>query len=191
MLDVVAENGDRLLSWRVWLTDHSLPIPGDFRADYDKSWDDARNLRTAAKGMHDFTNRSMHSTGSDDDTTTILAITGPGTVFGDGTPTPLKGAPGNTIALVEVRNSGIHWMSPKDFDIRTMPHTINDPEGRGISGETSLGFHVAFADGEVWRLSHDTPFEELSRFFVAEDAKRLDREAILGKYRRSRWPVAK
>src|SRR5689334_241139 len=27
MRDVVNEKGDRLLSWRVWLTDHSLPIP--------------------------------------------------------------------------------------------------------------------------------------------------------------------
>lgn len=51
MLDVVAENRERLLSWRVWLTDHSLPIPGDGRADYDKSWDDPRNLRTSEKGV--------------------------------------------------------------------------------------------------------------------------------------------
>jgi len=183
MLDVVAENGERLLSWRVWLTDHSLPLPGGSRADYHKSWADPRNLRTAAKGEFDFTRNAA------EDATTILAITGPGTVFDEGASTPLKSAPTNAIVLVEVRNSGIHWMSPRDFDVRTMPRTINDAEGRGISGETSLGFHVAFADGEVWRLSHDTPFEKLSRFFLAEDAKRLNRDEILGEYRRSRWPA--
>jgi hypothetical protein len=135
--------------------------------------------------MYDFT-------GSDDDfATTILAITGPGTVFDDDAPGALEKAPGNAIVLVEVRNSGIHWMSPKDFDVRTMPRTINDPEGRGISGQYPLGFHVAFADGAVWRLSHDTPFIALSRFFVADDAKQLDREAILGKYRRASWPATK
>lgn len=185
MLDVVAKNGERLLSWRVWLTDHSLPLPGDARAEYDKSWDDPRNLHTAGKGVYDFTRSAT------DDATTILAITGPGTVFGEGAPTPLKSAPANAIVLVEVRNSGIHWMSPRDFDVRTMPRTINDADGRGISGETSLGFHVAFADGEVWRLSHDTPFEKLSEFFLADDAKRQSRDDVLGGYRRSRWPVQK
>jgi hypothetical protein len=165
------------------LTDHSLPLPGDDRADYNKPWDDPRNLRTVAKGQYDFTRNATQ------DSTTILAITGPGTVFGDGAPIPLKSAPHNGIVLVEVRNSGIHWMSPRDFDVRTMPRTINDADGQGISGETSLGFHVAFADGEVWRLSHDTPFEKLSRFFLAEDAERLSRDEVLGKYRRSRWPA--
>jgi len=67
MSDVVAENGDRLLSWRVWLIDHSIPLPGDSRADYDKFWDHPRNLRTAAKGVYDFTKGFCNSTASGGD----------------------------------------------------------------------------------------------------------------------------
>src|SRR5882724_3322157 len=42
MHDVVSENGERMLSWRVWLTDHSLPLHPDSRADFGKPWNDPR-----------------------------------------------------------------------------------------------------------------------------------------------------
>ncbi|MBS0266410.1 MAG: hypothetical protein JSS02_31050 [Planctomycetes bacterium] len=204
MCDIVAESGERLLSWRTWLADHSLPIPYVDHCDYRESWQHPRNLRFAPRGGYFFT-KLGHSiryednaaTGDDghfppksEDATTILAVTGPGTVFGDGTSIPLTDAPGAAIVLVEVRNSTVHWMAPGDFDIRTMPHTINDPVGQGISGQSPLGFHVAFADGEVWLLSNDTPFEDLSRFFLVNEANRLDREIVLGKFRRSRVNIS-
>jgi hypothetical protein len=202
MRDVVDRDENRLLSWRFWLVDHSLPLPQDSRGDYKESWRHPRNLRLAPTGSwfvrRSDSRRSIGSaaTGDDgtsppktEDATTILAITGPGTIFGEGTPMRLDDAPGSAIVLVESRNSGVHWMAPGDLDIRTMPQTINDPEGRGISGETALGFHIAFADGEVWLLSYDTPFAELSKFFLADNARHLDRDAILGKY--CRWRMSK
>ena len=121
-------------------------------------------------------------------TTRIFAITGPGTAFGDNEtelPRSIKDLDVDTILIVEVRNSGTHWMEPGDFDIRTMPQTINAADGKGISSIHRTGFHVGFADGEVWYLRNDCPFAELSKFFTIAGAKAHDRQTCLGPYRRS------
>lgn len=121
--------------------------------------------------------------------TNLVAIIGPGTAFGDGKTTPmnLKDCEPDMILIVESRNSGIHWMEPRDFDIRTMPRTINAPDGSGIAGHTNRGFHVMFADGQVWRIEHTVPFEELEKFFTLDSAKQYDREKVLGPYADRKW----
>ena len=67
--------------------------------------------------------------------TNVMAITGPGTAFGDGTAEPekLEDIPKNTIIVVESRSTGIPWPEPGDFDIRDMPTAVGSPDGRGIS----------------------------------------------------------
>ena len=116
--------------------------------------------------------------------TNAFAITGPGTAFGDGETMPksIKNVPPQTILVAEVRSSGIHWMQPGDFDIRTMPHTINVPDGKGISSRYPGGFHVLFADGKVWFLSEKIPFDTLKKFFTVADARQYDREKELGPF---------
>lgn len=116
--------------------------------------------------------------------TSQMAITGPGTGFGcDGDPPRrLTDIPENTLLLVEVRNSGVHWMQPGDLNIRTMPHTVNAADGRGISSRHPGGFHVMFADFTTWFLSDKVPFDAIAKFFTIEGGKQNDREAILGPY---------
>jgi hypothetical protein len=113
-----------------------------------------------------------------------MAITGPGTAFGDEKTPPMrfKDLSGNTILLVESRASGIPWPAPGDFDIRTMPQTINSPDGKGISGRYAGGFTVLFGDGSVWFLSEKVPFDTLKHFFTIAEARKQDRENILGPY---------
>jgi hypothetical protein len=113
-----------------------------------------------------------------------MAIVGPGTVFGDdgNPPRRLRDMPADAIVVVETRNSGIHWMQPGDFDIRTMPKTINAADGRGISSRYLRGFHVLFADGEVWYLSNKIPFEAIEKFFTIEGASENDRETELAPF---------
>lgn len=122
--------------------------------------------------------------------TNLLAVTGPGTAFGEGSTPPmaLKDVPPQTILVVETRSSGIPWPAPGDFDIRTMPRTFNAPDGKGISSRTAGGFHVIFADGRVLFLSDKTPFETLEQFFTIEEAKKHDREQVLGPYVLLRGP---
>lgn len=116
--------------------------------------------------------------------TSMMALTGPGTGFGceEEPPRRLVEVPENTILVVEVRNSGVHWMQPGDLDIRTMPHTRNAADGRGISSRYPGGFHVMFADLSTWFLSDAVPFDVLAKFFTIEGGKQNDREALLGPY---------
>jgi hypothetical protein len=67
-----------------------------------------------------------------------------------------------------------------------MPRTINDPRTVDIEGTRDFGFYVAFADGEVWRLRHDTPFAALEKFFTLVGARANDREEVLSKFRAER-----
>ena len=115
----------------------------------------------------------------------MFAITGPGTAWGDDStelPRSLKEIDGDTILAVEVANSGCHWMRPGDFDVRTMPHTICDPKGKGISSRHKGGFNVLFADAVVMFLRTDIPFETLAQFFTVDGAKKHDREKELKPY---------
>jgi hypothetical protein len=116
--------------------------------------------------------------------TNVFAITGPGTAFDDEKKRiRMEDLPPELILLAEVRDSGVHWMAPGDFDVRTMPAVCGDPQGKGISGTLPGGFFVAFADGEAWFLSNDTPFAELKKFFTIDECKKHSREKCLGPYR--------
>jgi prepilin-type processing-associated H-X9-DG protein len=65
----------------------------------------------------------------------------------------------NTLLVVEVCNSGIHWMEPRDLDATAMPRQINAKSGRGISSRHPGLAVVAFVDGRVRTLPDSTPPE--------------------------------
>jgi len=167
-----------LFSWRALVP----PIFGEDPRTLDRtaSWDSASNMRLRNCRGNILTQHSPA-----DQQTQFLAITGPGTAFGDGTTVPwaIKDLPEDAILIVETRNSGLHWMEPGDFDLRTMPRTINARDGTGISGYYPYGFHVAFADGQYWCLSNEVPFETLEKFFTVGGAEQHDRDELLGPYR--------
>jgi hypothetical protein len=179
-----APDAKALSSWRLAVLPFSTTA--DLRAiRYDQAWNSPVNFPFHADGWASIFTRA------DSRNTKMFAITGPGTAFGDGKqelPHSLDELDADTILIVEVRESGVHWMEPGDFDIRTMPKTIDAPDGHGVAGVHPYGFHVIFADGSVWRLRNDTPFEELAKFFTIESAKRHDREQELGSFRVDRWP---
>ena len=115
--------------------------------------------------------------------TRLLAITGPGTAFGDGIGPPIavKDAPPATILVVETASSGIPWPAPGDFDIRSMPRTVCSYDGKGISSQHAGGFHVIFADEYVWLFP--TKFlRVLSKFFTTVEAGTHNREQLLGPF---------
>jgi len=187
-------DGDDLYSWRVELVPYLESWHGSW--DKDKPWDSPANRELlelsrfysydesfAARGASDAANESFPETNA-------LAITGPGTAFGDGkvAPMSLNDVPPGTILVVESKASGVPWPSPGDFDIRTMPRTVNAPNGKGVSSQHGDGFHVVFADKQVWFLSAKVSFETVEKFFKVSDAKKFDRESLLGPFALDRDP---
>jgi hypothetical protein len=180
-------NGRALYSWRAEISDYvwcwdvgwDRSQPWDSPVNHALMW---RDSWFSADGTPMPTEDSVRQQKSFSQTV-MVAIVGPGTAFGDGRKrTPLKGLPGGAVLLVESRHSGIPWPAPGDFDIRTMPHTINAQDGSGISGQSRGGFIVLFADGQAWFLSEKVPFETLAKFFTIEGAKTHGREKLLGPF---------
>ena len=62
----------------------------------------------------------------------------------------------NTIFCVEIADSQIHWMEPRDLNFDEMSFTINDRSGPSISSRHAGGANVLMADGSVRFLSNDT-----------------------------------
>lgn len=114
----------------------------------------------------------------------MFAITGPGTAFGGGghDPLPFDQISGEAILFLEVVDSGTHWMQPGDFHIDEMPSEIGGESGPRIGSPHHNGFHVAFADAEVWFVSDQIPFSKIQKFFRNKDARKYSREEVLGPY---------
>jgi len=167
--------GKPLSSWRFlvlrWLQ-------GERTDDFDHHWCDPVYYQVACIPPPFYCLAGKSAESSLD--TNIVAIAGPGTAF-DGSERSLEDLDKDTILLIEVAESGVHWMEPGDLDVRRIPASI----ARGING---TGMHVGFADGEVWLLDPEVPIDQLRVFFTVHGAKHTDREDVLGKHciRRSR-----
>lgn len=188
-----AANNDHqpLYSWRFRIWPYLRSWHGAW--DQSRAWDDPANRQLSELSgwfAYDHVTTRSDESGATFPEANCLAITGPGTAFGDGTqpPSSLKDIPPDTILVVESRASGIPWPAPGDFDIRTMPQTINAPDGKGISSRAAGGFHVIFADGHVWFLTDRVPFDTLRLFFTIAGASEHDRETVLGPFALYRHP---
>ena len=147
---IADENGRPMHSWRVLI----LPFLGHkplYEAyDFNEAWDGPNNRQLANQPVSRFNcpadtkEPSLHAS--------YLVVVGPGTMWPGSEPMNLDECtdePSNTILVVEVANSGIHWMQPRDLDISKMALEVNPNKGRGISSFHTDGANMAFVDGSV------------------------------------------
>ena len=66
----------------------------------------------------------------------------------------------HTVAIVEIENSDIHWMEPRDLRFEELPLTENGTAGPRISGPHDDGPTVGLANGSVDRISPSLPPEK-------------------------------
>ena len=170
--------GRRLCSWRFQILPFLESWMGSPKMEFGEPWDSQANqfwaglrIRTYCWSSEDGSPEQFH--------TSVVAVTGPGTPFGHDRQNRLQEMPGATILVVEVAHSGIHWMAPEDLTLDSLPDSLV----HGLDGD---GFHVLFADGQVWFLSADVSLEEVKKFLTIDSAKHHDREQILGRYVLSR-----
>ena len=124
--------------------------------------------------------------------TSIFAIVGKGTAFGDGkseAPRSLSQIDCDTILAIQIDNSSHHWMAPGDFtidnesdDSLASPHRYFE----GIRGPS----YVLFADVQVWLLSETVKRDDILGFCRVDDALTNDREEVLGQYALKRHPAS-
>ncbi len=165
--------GRPMHSWRVLL----LPFLGksDLYGQYrlDEPWDGPNNRRlhqtivpvfNCPSETHALPDRASTSTN-------YVAIVGSETAWAGeacGSFSKIQDGTSMTLLVVEVANSGIHWMEPRDLHVVQMAATINSISGQGIASRHEGGAHCLFADGTVRYLRNDIPEWKLRALITAD-----------------------
>ncbi|HZL89302.1 MAG TPA: DUF1559 domain-containing protein [Pirellulaceae bacterium] len=168
---VADQNGRPMHSWRVLILPfmEQQALYNLYR--FDEPWDGPNNSKLLKYGLPYNKCPSVDANGpaKKDTETNYLVVVGPKTAFpGDKCValSDITDDKGNTILVVEVHNSGIHWMEPRDLHVTQMARTINAAKGQGISSQHTGGANVAMSDGSV-------------RFLSAEELTAADVESLL------------
>lgn len=162
---VADENGKPMHSWRVLI----LPfLEGETiyeQYDFDQPWDSPHNLALAEMMPQVF--RCPSSMSGVVAETNYMAVTGPDTLFPDGktrSDRDITDGLSNTIMLVEVAGSGVHWTEPIDVDIAALTQGMRDAQENLLadadtvyaSSEHPGVVNVAFADCHVEAMDSST-----------------------------------
>jgi prepilin-type processing-associated H-X9-DG protein len=164
-------DGKPMHSWRVLLLPYldQAAIYKQYR--FDEPWDSPHNRLLAETVVHVFNCPSdihHHAPPGSPHDTNYVAIIGDQTAWPGVRPmtfVEMKDGTSNTLMVVEVANSGIHWMEPRDLHVLQMAPKINAKSGQGISSRHAGGAHVLFADGSV-RYMLDTLSEDVVRSLI-------------------------
>lgn len=146
-------------SWRVPIVPFLESGPFASNYNFAEPWNGPNNSKLSTTFPHfrapgDRTNSPF---------TSYVAITGPGTAWPGAKGTKLAhftDGTSNTILVVEISHSDIHWMEPRDLPIEELEVWLDPNHKPRLGGEIEGGF-VAYADGSVHYLPRDVTIKEL------------------------------
>ncbi len=161
---VADAQGHPMHSWRVLLLPMLEERPPQQAYKPEEPWNGPNNraLAQSPPGLTEL-GENIYLCPSDQgagkfDTSKVLFV-GPGTAF-DGARTATKSDITDGLAQTalggEMSASGIHWMEPRDLNVKEMSFKINDKQGAGIRSNHPGGANVSLADGSVRFLANDT-----------------------------------
>ena len=148
--------GRPMHSWRILvLASADYPARSIYESyRFDEPWNSPTNSRLAV-GMAEFYQCPCDQDRPGSIFTNYVAIVGPGTIFQGDQPVALSdihdGA-SDTLMVVEIADSNISWMEPRDLDVRRMSFLPNDPSHPSISSRDPGGPGAVLADGARIRL---------------------------------------
>ena len=180
---VADDEGQPMHSWRVLILPfcEQQPLYDQYR--FDEPWDGPNNSQLAGKIAY-FTFRCPSQPNANRVNTNYLLITGDGTAWADGRAPILDeftDGPANTIILVEIADSDIPWLEPRDMTLEQAMLGINPGLRICISSwhpargnnERQESANVAFADGSVTNLKNDFPLAELRKRLTHQGGEKV------------------
>jgi hypothetical protein len=145
------------------------------RYNFAERWDGPNNRRLAGE-IGNLYRRPEDKDGST--LTRFVAVVGEETAFPGASPIRLEDVTdgtAKTILFVEVADSDIHWMEPRDLPFDRTPMRVNAP---GLKtpriGSTYPDVRVAFVDGMVRRIKDATPAKTLRALLTTRGGEEVD-----------------
>ena len=160
---VTDEDGNPLYSWRVLLLPYLENQNLYQQFDRESAWDSTENISVSETVIPYFLCPT-----SDDQRgpyTDYAVLVGPDTLFPGEKSVSLdevKDGSSNTIMVIELRNSNIHWAEPKDIDVDDfLAQGINGHGDGGCGSWHPGGMMMGMADGSVHFVDEDTSMQVL------------------------------
>jgi len=176
---IADESGKPMHSWRVLILpflDHKHLYD---QYNFDEPWDGPNNSRLHDAFMHAFRCPKDQPAENVTDTSYVVVV-GPNTIFRGAESLGLDyivrtDDASRTLMVVEVANSGIHWMEPRELHVTQMATTINPPAGQGISSNHPGGVYVSFSDGRIRFLDGEAVSQkQLQSMLTVGDGEEVD-----------------
>lgn len=162
-------DGKPMHSWRVLLLPYLEQGELYKQIRFDEPWDSPHN-RKLTESFRPAVYRCPAATGPATETSYVV-VTGPETMFPGDHGLKLREIPdglSKTISIVEVANSGIHWMEPRDLTLDEALAGINPPNrSPAISSNHNGGAIVGWGDSHVSFLPNDLAIDKLRALLTA------------------------
>ena len=194
---LVDKDGKRAHSWRVLILPFIERQTLYKQYNFSEPWNGPTNAKLATSRPFDYYVCPLDTGGRAPGatSTSYVAVVGPGTVWAESPPDsaappppsaaakPAGGVsapkvtlpdPGSKMLVVEVANSPIHWMEPRDLSLDEALAGINPQSSPAISSQHEpRGANVVFADTSVVFLPSNTPRDLLKALLTEglDDAK--------------------
>jgi len=183
------ENGKPMHSWRVLILPYMEQKAVYDQYDFSVPWDDPKNSKLAMQPggvplVHQFQCPGGDLEGTP--LTNYLAVVGPQTMWPEDRCIRLtrkSGSRVDTIHLIEVADSDIHWMEPRDLTFEQAAAGIEPESGLGISSKHGDRIVYLNANYEVHTLEQDIGVDELRTLLTIDTddpaVERIDASEIV------------
>ena len=167
---IADESGKPMHSWRVLILPYLCEDKVYQKYNFDEPWDGPNNRR-----LHDMIPVYYHcpaDTSGRETDTSYAVVVGPNTMFpGEESVTLSDATDGSraTAVVVEVKNSGIHWMEPRDLHVVQMAPTVDPSAGQGISSGHPGVVHFLFGDAMIRSLDEEQLTPEIIQAILSRD----------------------
>jgi len=168
------ENGKPMHSWRVLILPYMDQQAIYDQYDFSEPWNGPNNSKLAMNLEPYFVADHFQCPSGNlggKPLTNYVAVVGPQTMWPEDRCIRLTGESGaglDTIQLIEITNSDIHWMEPRDLTFEQAAAGIQPKSGLGISSEHPDSVVYLDANYKVHTLEHDTDAAELRELLTVD-----------------------
>jgi hypothetical protein len=171
------QSGKPVNSWRMLMVPNWQYHWHSWKYDLTQRWDSSKNadLPLETMKMREFQCPSMEEN-QKPAITNYVAVVGPNTMWpGEKSAKPAAdGSDNDKILLIEITNSDIQWMEPRDLTLEQALDALQPEKGLGIGSTHPAGINYLTVGGEVRTLNRTLNRESLRKLFVRESPEVVD-----------------